>query len=304
MASHRVPTALASSFPMVERKASIKPCPKLVFESLSLSPKLSAIRPASQLALRTPTEMVSSGIQEMDAFTGGLPRGALTEICGTASSGRTSMLLAALAAATHRQEICALIDVSDAWDPHSAAAAGVDFERLLWVRCGSNPEGKSKRTQGNGVKDFAASIYPHCETKNLEDAIEQALRVTDLVLQSGGFGLVAIDLSDVSPRAAHRIPLASWFRFQRAVEHTPTILFVSTPSPCARTCAALLLKLEGQSSVAGSACLQKSPSTREPAHAQLLGGLRMEGELLRSRMERKPQDSITSFFSPTAWAAG
>jgi recombination protein RecA len=303
MASQRVRTALASSFPIVERKAS-KPCPKLVFDNLSLAPKLSAIRPASQLAWRAPFEMVSSGIREMDEFTGGLPRGALTEICGMASSGRTSMLLAALAAATRRQEVCALIDVSDACDPHSAAAAGVDFERLLWVRCGSNPEGKRKPTEGNGLKNFAASIYPHGEAKNHEDAIEQSLRVADLVLQSGGFGLVAIDLSDVSPKAAQRIPLASWFRFQRAVEHTPTILFVSTPSPCARTCASLLLKLEGQCSVAASPSLQKSPGNREPAHAQLLGGLRMEGELLRSRIERKPQASITSFFSPTAWAAG
>ena len=43
--------------------------------------------------------MASSGIPELDALTGGLPRGCLTEICGPASSGRTTLLLAALVGA-------------------------------------------------------------------------------------------------------------------------------------------------------------------------------------------------------------
>src|SRR5215471_4558236 len=67
-----------------------------------------------------------------------LPRGCLTEIYGTASSGRTSVMLAALAAATGRGEYCAVIDSSDTLDPHSLAAAGIDLDRLLWVRCNEN----------------------------------------------------------------------------------------------------------------------------------------------------------------------
>src|SRR5246127_3334448 len=81
-------------------------------------------------------EMVSAGIPEIDALTGGLPRGGLTEICGPSSSGRTSVMLAALASATSRGEYCAVIDASDSLDPHSLAVAGVDLDRLLWVRCG------------------------------------------------------------------------------------------------------------------------------------------------------------------------
>ena len=80
--------------------------------------------------------MASSGISALDHLTGGLPRGCLTEICGAASSGRTSVMLAALAAATRRGEFCALLDASDALDPYSVAAAGVDLDRFLWVRCG------------------------------------------------------------------------------------------------------------------------------------------------------------------------
>src|SRR5579863_8162474 len=114
----------------------------LVFERLAAMPKLAGVTPASRLEVRPTPQMVSSGVREIDALTGGFPRGCLTEVCGSASSGRTSILLAALAAATQRQEVCALVDISDALNPHSAAAAGVDFERLLWIRCGkaSSPQ--------------------------------------------------------------------------------------------------------------------------------------------------------------------
>src|SRR6266446_1348818 len=99
-------------------------------------PKLAAVVPASRLDVRPAPEMVSSGIPQLDSLTGGLARGCLTEICGTASSGRTSVLLFALARATQRGEVCALVDASDAFDPASAAAAGMEMSRLLWVRCG------------------------------------------------------------------------------------------------------------------------------------------------------------------------
>ena len=62
----------------------------------------------SRLELRPDPARVPSGVRKMDALTGGLPRGALTEIFGPASSGRTSLLLAALAEVTQRQEVCAI----------------------------------------------------------------------------------------------------------------------------------------------------------------------------------------------------
>jgi len=228
--------------------------------------------------------MVSSGVREIDALTGGLPRGCLTEICGPASSGRTSVLLAALAAATQRQEVCALVDISDAFNPHSAAAAGVNFERLLWVRCGTHLQ-KPDSPQRHRVTE---------KNKKIEKPVEQALRVTDLLLQSGGFGLVMIDLGNTPLKMARRIPLASWFRFQRAVEHTATVLFVISQVPCAQTCASLVLKVSGKSLSAVSS--QLSAET-PPAHAQLLHGLQVQGELLRSRLERKPAGSVTASFA-------
>src|SRR6202166_4794001 len=107
-------------------------------EFASTDPRLAHITPASRLEIRPAPEMVSSGIPAIDALTGGLPRGCLTEICGPPSSGRTTLILAALAAATRRGEFCVVVDASDALDPHSAAAAGVELDRLLWVRCGDD----------------------------------------------------------------------------------------------------------------------------------------------------------------------
>ncbi len=236
--------------------------------------RLAAVTPASQLAVRPAPEMVSSGIAAMDSLTGGLPRGCLTEICGPASSGRTTLLLAALAAATRRGECCAVVDAGDALDPQSAAAAGVELERLLWVRCG---EGSPQK------------------------CLEQLLRVTDLLLESGGFGLITLDFGDLPPQTARRIPLTTWFRFRRAVEHTPTVLLAIERQSIAGSCSSLLIKLGAAklARVSGSADSQ-SPA---PTHAQLLTELELTAEIVRSRLERKPARSTEiTFASKTAWA--
>jgi recombination protein RecA len=287
--------------------------PALVLKRLAGLPKLAGLAPASRLAVRPSPEMVSSGIREIDALTGGLPRGCLSEICGPTSSGRTSVLLAAMAAATRRDEVCALVDATDALDAASAAAAGVDLEKLLWVRCGKGEFGGKGEPgrRGSGVrsrvsdasdtkegagnrKQGARRLAP--EARGLPSdfrPLEQTLRVTDLLLQSGGFGLVVIDLGDVPHAAARRMPLASWFRFQRAVEPTPTVLLVVAQEACAPSCASLLIRVRKLSAVSSQ------PSV-VPAHAQLLEGLQIEGELLRSRLQRKPAQSVTAAFATKA----
>jgi recombination protein RecA len=96
-------------------------------------------------------ELQPSGVRELDAVLGGgVPRGSLVELCGPASSGRTSLAFSLLAQATERQEACAFVDVSDSLDPVSLAAAGVELPRLLWIRCGET---------GDGGPDLKASSY-------------------------------------------------------------------------------------------------------------------------------------------------
>lgn len=156
-------------------------------------------------------EVRPTGVAEVDALSGGVPQGCLTEIYGPASSGRTSLMFAAMAQSTAREHACALVDTNDAFDPASAAAAGVRLDRLLWVRCGRNAE--------------------------------HALKATDLLVQGGGFGLVVMDLADTPVIHARRISMTSWFRLRRAVEHTSTVLLVVEQQPHAKTCASLALEM-------------------------------------------------------------
>jgi hypothetical protein len=267
-----------------------------LIKKLATVPRLSPVTPASQIQVRAASELASTGVPAIDLLTGGLPRGCLSEICGPASSGRTSVLLATLAAATGRREACALVDVSDAFDPQSAQAAGVEFKNLLWVRC--DPEQQRPRKRPS-IPLRAGSAETN-KRKSDFDCLDQALRVTDLLLQSGGFGLVAIDLGDLPAPTARRIPLTSWFRFRRAVEYTPAILLVLARGSCARTCASLVVELKasgverrtlGKLSPVGS---QLSGETT-PAHGQILTSMEVRAEILRSRLERKPVQSVTAF---------
>jgi len=162
-----------SSLPLVSPAALGRPVdvvatawPTLVFKRLSAMPKLAGVIPASRLDVRPAPQMVPSGVREIDTLTGGLPRGCLTEICGPASSGRTSVLLAALAAATQRQEVCALVDISDAFNPHSAAAAGVNFEKMLWVRCGGSKQ-KAGSPPGGRAADSDSCVLGQAVIANL-----------------------------------------------------------------------------------------------------------------------------------------
>ncbi len=253
---------------------------------------IAGVVPASRLDVRPAPAVVSTGIERVDALTGGLPRGALTEILGSASSGRTSLLVSVLTTMTARGEVCALVDASDNFAPAAAQTAGVQLAQVLWVRCAD-------------VSRFAFPVsrgHDQPETRNTKretwTRLEQALKATDLLLQSGGFGLVAVDLGDIPPQAARRVPLTSWFRFRRAVENTPTVLLLLTRESCAKTCASLVLQLRRQ--VTGDGLRQERT---QPSHAELLTRISVETELVRSRVERKPVRSANVHFETYAqWA--
>lgn len=218
---------------------------------------------------RSAPEMMSTGIASVDSITGGIPLGCFTEICGPSSSGRTSVLLAAIAECMRRGEICALVDASDAFDPQSAANAGVDLGRLLWVRCGKaiSPRRHGDTEKGLGHRRTGASgsvpsavadgsghkNYPPATAGGTDSNpitrspdLEQALKATDLLLQAGGFGLVILDLADIPISAARRIPLTTWFRFRRAVENTSTALLIVEQHPHAKSCASLVMDFVAQ----------------------------------------------------------
>ena len=331
--------------------------------------------PASRLEVRPAPEVVSTGIAALDALTGGLPRGALTEVFGAASSGRTSLLVSVLAAMTARGELCALVDASDSFAPESARAAGVELARLLWIRGKVSsfqfPVSSKNSPPRRTVSSFEFPVSSKDSSRGNFLRLEQALKTTDLLLQGGGFGLVAVDLGDLPPAAARRVPLTSWFRFRRAVENTPTVLLLLARESCAKTCASIVLGLraiggpEGRLRAPGAglrpeeglrapgdglrpeeglrapgagcrpevrlrvtgyglrpeagsdmpgdgrapefSCRRPEPGVRSPAgspsHAELLTGISIEAELVRSRLERKAVRAASIAFDTRAqWA--
>jgi hypothetical protein len=184
--------------------------------------------------------VAATGITALDArLDGGFPRGQLSDIAGPRSSGRASLLLHAMAAATARQELVALIDVLDMFDIASAEAAGVDLGRLLWIR-------------GHVVPNPGL-----CHDRNPR-ALDQAVKAIGLVLQAGNFGLVVFDAAEVPAATLARLPFTTWRRLQRMVEGSQTACVLVGDRPIARS--------------AGGVTVQMTARTAGRA-----GGVRVEG---------------------------
>lgn len=298
----------------------------------------SALTPAP----RTIRPVATTGIPAVDALLeGGFPLGAVTELVGPECSGRTSLALSFLAGITQAARVCAWIDVSDALDPESAAAADVDLSRLLWVRCGARPAsrtsssqrptfslpekhlsalaqkglhgggfGSHPRNEANGVSDAIGgllrpeSFAPRCaepqrtvrpkkeafvpnpqpvpaqQRRRLAPSskpwarMDQALRVTDLLLQGGGFSAIVLDLGSIAPEYASRIPLATWFRYRAAAEQSQASILLLTQHPCAKSSAELLLRLQS-----GRVCGGEST---------VLTGIQHRVEVVRRRFAQDP----------------
>jgi recombination protein RecA len=316
---------------------------------------------------RPAVEVQPSGVAELDALLGGgFPRGSLIELCGGASSGRTSLAFSLLARATEHQESCSFVDVSDSLDPLSLAAAGVELSRVLWIRCGlgaeqavgktspylvaaeekpESPTKKSVHAHGwrhprelmRGVERAIPSIMgmrspaganpelhviarcageqverdrepprrgirparfvPKTEvslpeevrvdTKNMKPwkRLEQALKATDLLLHSGGWGVVVVDLGGISWADARRVNLSMWFRFRRAIENTPTILLLLGEESCAKSCASLVLHCQRKENKWNRAAASARTG------AATLEGFEVQGEVTRSRVGWQSADS-------------
>jgi hypothetical protein len=177
----------------------------------------SRLKSAGQLARerrdereRREGEPVATAFPALDRLLeGGLPRGQLVELVGSRTSGRFSALLAALAAATSVGEAAALVDLGDGLSPATAAALGLDLERLLWMRPAS---------------------------------IQDALAAAELAV-GAGFPLVALDLGN-PPLPGGRGAESFWLRLARAARDHGSALLVSSPYRVSGTAAAAVLKAE------------------------------------------------------------
>ena len=312
----------------------------------------SALTPAKKIV----RPVAPTGVAQVDELLdGGLPVGAITELAGPESSGRTSLALSFLAGITRAGRVAAWVDVSDALHPESAAAAGIDLPRLLWVRCGAAPP----RTQPPAARCFALpdkyfapppvvkglngggfGPHPRTEVKGLPEAvsgllgaeaiaprcaepqrrarqerevfhaamplraananlhgraskpwlrIEQALHVTDLLLQAGGFSALVLDMGSIAPEYAARVPLATWFRYRAAAERTQASLLLLTQHSCAKSSAELLLRFE--------------PGEARRSEATVFAGMEHRLEVARRRFTEAPSNVIPLRKPPRSAAA-
>jgi hypothetical protein len=224
-------------------------------------------------APKTIYEVASTGVAAVDALLeGGLPVGAISEVTGPESSGRTSLALAFLAKRTEAGQACSWVDAGDAFDPESAAASGVALKQLLWVRC--------------RIESGLARAKPWTR-------LDQALRATDLLLQAGGFAAIVLDLGDMEPAHAMRIPLATWFRFRQAADRTRCSLVVLGKMAYAQSSAAVML--------------ESAPSQPETVGGTIWRGCTFAVRRGRQRVTtqlataRKPPASV--WFVTSAWEA-
>ena len=169
-------------------------------------------------------EVAATGLPLLDgALGGGIRRGQLSEIVGPRSAGRTTVMCQALAAAAAREELVALIDPFDRFDPVSAAAAGLRLSRLLWVR----------DVGGGGT----AALHQHVAGR--------AVKAMNLVLQAGGFGLVVLDLADASAPVLRQLPFTTWLRLARTIEGSHTAAVVIAGEHLARSPGGVTIALAG-----------------------------------------------------------
>ena len=232
------------------------------------------------------TAIGATNIPSLDAqLGGGFPRGQLSELVGTRSSGRTSMLLQMMAAATARGELVALVDALDMLDVSSAAAAGVDLDRLLWIR-------------GHVVSNPGL-----CRDMN-QRAMEQAVRALTLVLQAGNLGLVVLDVGEAPAEALRRLPFTTWLRLQKMVEGRQTMCVIVGNEPMARSSAGLTVVMSGFSQktdvVSGvrksdvASGFSRTIKIAGKFSDRLFEGFDLTARVVRART-RQYEDSVASF---------
>jgi RecA/RadA recombinase len=168
-------------------------------------------------AQRPHVDVRSTGVPWLDAqLGGGWRQGEISELVGARSTGKTSVLMATLAAATADGGVVALVDTLDRLEPGALAAAGADLTRVLWVR---------------GAPMTVEAARPD----RIDDAVLRAIRAFDLILRAGGFAVVALDVSDVPSRMMRRLPWATWRRLAQANEGRPTVGLLVGDGPMGRS---------------------------------------------------------------------
>jgi hypothetical protein len=139
----------------------------------------------------------------------GIVEGTVTEVASTGLSNGSAVLLASLILKARAQRrFIALVDGMDSFDPQGLGPDACDL--LLWLRC---------RT------------------------LDEAVKVTDLLLRDGNVRLVLCDLVLNSAKELRQVPNNVWYRLRNLAEESGVAFIVFTPMSLI-TCAHLRLVLD------------------------------------------------------------
>ena len=215
-------------------------------------------RTLAQVCQTAAPAALSTGIGALDDALGeGWRLGEVSEVTGPRSSGRTAVVWATLGAATRDGHVVALVDTFDRFDPVAAASAGIDLERVLWVR---GPAILAGRSQAGLV----------------DTAVHRAVRALDLIVRAGGFAVAALDLCDVPARHLRGLPAATWLRLAHANEGRKTVCLLVGDAPIGRS--------------ARGASVQLSAArvwTGDSLQSRRLGGLTVRARIARMTLSAR-----------------
>ncbi len=138
----------------------------------ALTPRLAKERP-----------MLPFGIEALDQAAGGVPMGAVTELTGAGSTGKTGAAMQIAAGAMRSGKVCAWVDAGDSFDPATGEANGMVLPQLLWVRCGGQrlpvaAGGRGIAVAGtldrvHGVARGHCGSHPRAEEHGLDQAVSR-----------------------------------------------------------------------------------------------------------------------------------
>ena len=134
-------------------------------------------------------------------------------------------------------------------------------------------------------------LWVRCIEREMK-AVEQAFKAADILIQNGGFGVIAIDLGNVDERLIRKIPLTTWFRFARVMEALPTALVMLLPCSAAHSCAALTLNMGASVEWTGIGAA---------SHTQLISGVNFNVEVGRTRTKKPVQSARNNFTVRPQW---
>ncbi len=215
-----------------------------------------------------PVRRLLSGWEDIDVVLGGgVPCGRISEVVGPSSCGKTSLVTTLLASITRRGEMVAWVDLPDALYPASLAAAGVDLQRVVWVR---------------------------------PPAVADAFRCAELLLQAAGLALIVFDIGPILPRvrSSH-----VWPRLLRAAVQSHTALVILSPHRIAGSFAVLSLQLRPRSvrwrpglwqlfeGFESAAVLVRNKLGVPQRHATVVVGQTATGSRKQKAESRKPESS-------------